>query len=253
MFRHAAPILLVLMIASLQYAKTDSVQLVSSSVQFISPDHTNICSNESHSVATVLEQLSSGNYDITSKARHNLLNIAHQSTHCRQAVVRALIEAMDEPGLDFERQPSKYNLWREGSELLGELKAIEALDLLISHLDLTNGFHSSSMVFQPAILGIRKMGVPAIPKLAVALRQSSKPRIRLAAVYCLTDIGGAAALVVLREARDKETNSCVSNFIKLSLTTFTYKSKSGMSFDTQAPQANTEARQNWMTAFQCAD
>jgi|SoiMethySBSTD1v2_1073268.scaffolds.fasta_scaffold138474_4 hypothetical protein len=251
MFRYAALILVVLMIASLHYAKTDSVQPVRSSV--ISPDHIDICNNESPSVATVLEQLSSGNYDITSKARHVLLNIAYRSADCRQAVIRALIAAMDEPELDFERQPLKYNLWREGSELLGELKAIEALDLLISHLDLTNGFHSSSMVFQPAILGVRQMGVAAIPKLAVALRQSSKPRIRLAAVYCLTDIGGTAALVVLKEARDSETNSCVSNFIKVSLNTFTYKSKSGVSFDTQAPRADTEARQNWMAAFQCVD
>jgi hypothetical protein len=39
---------------------------------------------------------------------------------------------------------SGYYLWREGSELLGKLKASEALDLLTSHMRMNDGEWSSA-------------------------------------------------------------------------------------------------------------
>ena len=57
----------------------------------------------------------------------------------------------------------------------------------------------------------------------------------------------------LKQAQAGETNQCVANFIRVSLNTFTYRSKIGLSFDNQAPQANTQARQNWQLAFQCVE
>ena len=137
--------------------------------------------------------------------------------------------------------------------MLGELKAIEALDLLISRLDLTNGFHSSSMVFQPAILGVTRMGQAATSKLALALQQNPKARIRMAAAYCLTEIGGVSAMNALRRAQEHESDPCVAKFIRISLNTFTYKSKSGISFGNKAPEANKDARQSWLMAFQCVE
>jgi hypothetical protein len=211
------------------------------------------CRNESGTIGMALLQLSSGNYNQTHKARNVLVNFARQSNACREEVVRALIKEMDNPNLDFEKQPSNYYLWREGSQLLGEFKAIEALDLLISHLDRTNGFHSASMVFQPAILGVRQMGQAAVPKLTLALKQDPKVRIRMAAAYCLTHIGGKPAMNALTQAQAGETNQCVANFIRISLDTFAYRSKMGLSFDNQAPQANTNARRNWQLAFQCVE
>jgi HEAT repeat protein len=137
--------------------------------------------------------------------------------------------------------------------LLGELRAIEALDLLIAHLDATNGFHSSSMVFQPAIIGVRQMGKAAVPKLTLALKENPKPSIRMAAAYCLTDIGGEAAMHALSQAQEDESNRCVTNFIRVSLNTFRYQSKNGIAFDNDAPQANGEARGRWLLAFQCVE
>ena len=136
---------------------------------------------------------------------------------------------------------------------MGELRAIESLDLLISHLDLTNGFHSNSKIFQPAILGVRQMGQAAVPKLAIALQQNQRVGVRMAAAYCLTDIGGLSALNALRKAQKTEGNQCVSRFITLSLSTFSYKSKGQLVFDNKAPQANVEARRNWLMAFECVD
>jgi len=221
--------------------------------EFIAVVHGEACKHEQTLIGMEVKQLSSGDYDQTLHARNTLLNVAHESDACKQAIVRALIVAMDQPNLDFERHISNYYLWREGSQLLGELRAVEALDLLISHLDLTNGFHSSSMAFQPAILGVRQMGQAAIPKLAVALQKHAKPSIRLAAAYCLTDIGGVAAMNSLKRAKERESNSCVANFIQVSLKTFSYKTKSGISFDNRAPQANSDGRRSWLMAFQCVE
>jgi hypothetical protein len=211
------------------------------------------CKHESATIEMALRQLSSGNYNQIQHARNTFLNVARHSNICRNEVVHALMKVMDKPNLDFERQPSDYYLWREGSQLLGELKATEALDLLISHLDMNNGFHSASMVFQPAVLGVRLIGQAAIPKLALALQRNPQAGIRMAAAHCLTSIGGESAMNALRQAQESESNPCVANFILVSLKTFTYKSKSGISFGNKAPQANEQARQSWLLAFRCVE
>ncbi|HET8669353.1 MAG TPA: HEAT repeat domain-containing protein [Candidatus Saccharimonadales bacterium] len=233
------------------HAAWGKLQPFSKSVQSSNAGYQNRCTDDPGTIGVTLRQLSSGAYDQIQKARKTLLNFAHQSNACRREVIDALIGAMDKPNLDFETQPSNYYLWREGSQLLGELRATEALDLLISHLDATNGFHSASMVFQPAILGVREMGKAAVPKLALALKQNPKPRIRMAAAYCLTDIGGEAAMQALAQVQADERNWCVANFIRISLNTFRYNSKNGIAFDNEAPQANSEARRSWLLAFQC--
>jgi hypothetical protein len=212
------------------------------------------CVNESSDIRMALQQLYSGEFTPIKQARNTLLGDAKRSSACRKQVIRALMDEMDKPDLDLERQISNYYIWREGSQLLGELKATEALDLLISHLDMTNGFHSFSQVFQPAILGVRQMGPAAIPKLTVALRQSSKPNVRMAAAFCLTGIGGVSAMNALQQAQGREPNKCVARFISISLSTFSYKSKTGrILFDNDAPQAQIEARRNWFTAFECVE
>ena len=209
------------------------------------------CKHEPATIKSAMQQLLSGDYERSQKAQKALLNLAQQSAPCRQEVVRSLIREMDKPNLDFERQPSNYYLWKEGSQVLADLKATEALDLLISHLDLTNGFHSASMAFQPAIVGVSKMGQAAVPKLALALQKNPKPRIRMAAAYCLTSIGGAAARDALRLAQSGETDQCVAKFIDISLNTFSYKSKDGIAFDIASPHANAKARRTWLMAFEC--
>ncbi|MGH9967131.1 MAG: HEAT repeat domain-containing protein [Pyrinomonadaceae bacterium] len=226
---------------------------IRSAVAFASNVYPVDCDDESGDIRTALQRLSSGEYTAIEQGRYTLLGRAKKSPPCRKEVVRALMESMDKPDLNFEREISSYFVWREGSQLLGELKATESLDLLISHLDLTNGLHSSSKVFQPAILGVRQMGPAAIPKLAVALLQSPKAGVRMAAAYCLTDIGGVSAMNALRHAQDGEANKCVSRFISISLSTFSYKSNGRSSFDNEAPQANIDARRNWLTAFECVE
>ena len=131
------------------------------------------------------------------------------------------MKAMDRPDLDFTHDKESYYLWLYGAELLGDLKAAEALDLLISHLDVIdrNRF-STSMNHEPALKGVVKMGPIAIPKLDVVLRNSPDPALRSDAVYCIATIGGPSAVRSLREALDSETDACVSRNIRVSPDSF---------------------------------
>lgn len=212
------------------------------------------CDSRLTKIAVEVRRFSSGDYNETKSARDALLRYSKQSPQCRALVIKTLMHHMDQPKLNFEQDASSYYLWREGSQFLGELKATEALDLLISHLHLDNGYHSASQVHQPAITGILKMGPVAVPKLAAALHQNSNPRLRLAAAYCLTSIGGLSAMDALRNVLASETDKCVSRFIDVSLNTFVHKSKSGhIVFSTTAPEADIQRRTQWLAAFQCTD
>lgn len=149
-----------------------------------------------------------------SKPVRRLLSIAETSPRCRTMVVQELIVAMNQPHLNFQRDPASFLLWSNGSAILGELKAVEALDFLIEHSDLSDGHFSASMSHQPAIAGITAMGNAAVPKLADALKLNPRREIRLNAVLCLNEIGGQEATKALKQALPNESDQCVKRFIE---------------------------------------
>lgn len=151
------------------------------------------------------------------QAMDRLLFLGKDSPQCRKEIISELLRAMDKQDLNFLTDRASYFLWSKGSAILGDLKAVEALDLLIEHLDLNDGFFSASMSHQPAILGVEKMGVVAIPKLGFALQHHPNRDIRLAAALCLVDIGGVEAMDALKQALGSETDQCVRRFITLSI------------------------------------
>lgn len=171
-------------------------------------------------ISASLRQFAIGNESEVRQARALLLSNSRRSEKCRKEVVSALMSAMDKPSLDFTHDTTSYNLWLYGADLLGDLKAAEALDLLISHLSLTDRFFSTSMNHQPALRGVIKMGRMAIPKLTKVLLHGPDPRMRHAAVYCIATIGGPDAVRSLKEAFSSESDNCVSKFIRVSLESF---------------------------------
>ena len=102
-------------------------------------------------------------YNEAQLAQTTLRESSRVSSECRQRVVTALLKAMDKPNLDIRRDQADANLWREGARLLGDLKAPESLDLLLSHITMTDGGWSSTMTHQPALEGIIRMGSLAMP------------------------------------------------------------------------------------------
>jgi len=190
-------------------------------------------------LTNTLRQLS-GKSDDAATARATFLQVASKSTQCKAQVVSSIMKAMDKPDLDIRRNQADYYLWREGSRLLGELKASESLDLLISHIGMNDGEWSVSMAHQPALGGIIEMGPIAIPKLSVLLK-SQDPSLRHDAVYCVSWIGGPSALRVLKQALRSETDKCIKRLIRASI--------AGLDNKRNKLQNNGE----WLQAFLCTE
>jgi len=158
----------------------------------------------------------SGNYNEAQTAQQLLREKARESSACRQRIITAVMKAMDKPNLDIRREQISNDLWREGAVLLGDLKAEESLDLLLSHIKMTNGEFSMTMSQQPALAGIVRMGPLAVPKLKLLLR-SDDSQARYFAVYCLYKIGGSSARRSLQQALPLESDRCVKRVIIVSL------------------------------------
>ncbi len=178
---------------------------------------TKVCGSDIDPSQAISQSLSSEDWAENEQTAKTLLLYANKSTDCRTAIINQLIEAMDKPNPNFLADQRTYHLWSTGAALLGELKAVEALDLLINHLDLNDGHFSASGVHQPAVFGIRKMGSLAVPKLEEALSHNANRNIRLAAAWCLSDIGGKDAKHSLKHALESESDPCVRRLITLLL------------------------------------
>lgn len=158
----------------------------------------------------------SRDYNQAREGQRLLRQSARRSSTCRQQIIAAVMKAMDKPGLDISRDQASADLWREGAVLLGDLKATQSLDLLLSHITMTDGEWSSTTIHQPALAGIIRMGPLAIPKLQRLLRNQDWT-IRHDAVLCITYIGGPSALRAIKAAVPNESHSCVKGLMLASL------------------------------------
>lgn len=171
-----------------------------------------------------------------------LFENANRSTTCRKRVIATLVMAMDQPNVDLVRDRRSFYLWHYGSELLGDLRASEALDLLIKHLDL-NDRTPFPLNHHPALVGVIRMGPIALPKLNIVLRQNPDRYMRRYAVFCIASIGGVSANQALRQALSSETDPCVKGFRQASLAAFK---------NSRVPnQVSGDDQSNWYSAFLC--
>ena len=166
--------------------------------------------------------LLSRQYDEAQAAQRLLRQRSERSSACRRRVVAAVMNAMDKPDLDIRRDRASANLWREGAVLLGELKATESLDLLLSHIKMTDGEWSTTMTHQPALAGIVLIGSAAVPKLRNLLRNQDC-QTRHYAVFCLANIGGLSARRAIETAAAIEPHPCVKRLMLVSIETIDVK------------------------------
>ena len=139
-----------------------------------------------------------------------------QSSACRRQIIAAVMTTMDQPNLDISQNQASADLWRQGAILLGDLKAVQSLDFLLSHIKMSTGEFSMTMSHQPALGGIISMGPLAIPKPKLLL-QKDDSQTRYYVVYCLYQIGGRSARRVLQQALPRESDRCVKRAIVVSL------------------------------------
>lgn len=188
------------------------------------------------------------------EASETLLRYSETSPACRSEIIALLIQAMDKPNLDFMSDKSTYFLWVYGSHVLGSLKAVEALDLLIDHLDENDGFFSASLSHEPAVLGVMKMGEVAVPKLDLVLRHDPNPERRLAAALCLSHIGGSQAIKSLEwAAANPKSDTCLRNFAKIAVKLSKLERESNNNEAESESEANTKLnlRRDSLLAYRC--
>jgi hypothetical protein len=171
----------------------------------------------------------------------SLLAKARTTPGCRTQLVQALIRVMEQAS-KTTNHIENYPLWQNGASMLADLKATEALDLLITNIDFSDGFESSLSDF-PALIAILRIGAPAIPKLQVVLRNDPVPHRRKFAAYSIAYIGGSQARRTLTNAMQVETDPCVEKLLQLSVQAFDTKMSPN--------QIRSALNGKWLPAFHC--
>ena len=200
------------------------------------------CMTESE-VSNALQRLASSNrateqQTIAATLRDN----ASQSAECRKQLVTLLIATLEKTDRDLLLNRSSFFLWHYGSKLLADLKAVEALDLLIANFELHDGT-PFPFNHHPALVAAANIGEEAIPALKSVLDGNGDDSTRRYAVFCLAQIGGKVAKQVLHDRLASESNCCVSNSIRASLQAFENK--------TLPNRITSERRAKWYAAFMC--
>jgi hypothetical protein len=173
-------------------------------------------------------------------AQSRLIGNAKKSNECRKRIIRAVMKGMDDPRTDLSQDPPSFFLWHYGAEILSKLKAVEALDLLIAHLDVHDGT-LFPLHHHPAVGAVIDIGSPALPKLEAVLRRSNDATSRQYAVFCITSIGGSYAQRILIAALPSESNPCVRSFITASLN----------ALDGSSLQIAPDRQAKWYATFLC--
>ena len=165
----------------------------------------------------LVRQLQLDNEVERSEAKQELCSLARKSDQSRNQVIQELVKLVQgsDPTLRLT-SPAHYDAWRFAAELLGELKATEALDVLIACTDCTNGISGLSSYRRPALRALIMIGPEAIPKLTEALNDS-RPTTRRYAALALGEIGGAEAKKALERALLSEQDKDVAISIQIAL------------------------------------
>jgi hypothetical protein len=193
-------------------------------------------------ISTAVGSLSFGSYEDQQEAVTFLKTSAERSTACRKQVIESLSTAMDQPDLDLTGGRPQFYLWLYGARILGELKAVEALDLLIANFHLHDG-SGFPLNHYPALGGVIIMGEVALPKLRVVLRDNPNRYTRRHAVFCIALIGGRSAEEILKRALVRESDACTTSCIRATLTSFNNKRR--------PHHISDERRTDWYTTFLC--
>jgi len=191
-------------------------------------------------IATLKQQ---GGADVA-KVSESLLTKARTANECRTEVVQALISGLAQATNPRTNQYQNFFFWVHGANLLTELKATEALDLLIANIDFTDGWSASiSESHFPALVSIIRIGQPAIPKLKKVVARDPASYRRKFAAFAIAYIGGSQAKRALTSALPNETDPCVKNFVRLSIQAFDNKAKPN--------HISSGLNGKWLSAFYC--
>jgi HEAT repeat protein len=151
------------------------------------------------------------------QAKGALRAFAGQSAESRKQVIRESIKLVEESD-PSQRLTSEahYDAWSFATELLGELKATEALDALIACINCNDGIGGLSSDRFPAFKAITMIGSESVTKLIAAL-SDKRPTTRSYAALALGEIGGTEAKKSLEQALLSEHDKDVVVSIRIAL------------------------------------
>lgn len=162
----------------------------------------------------------SADVDERGRAKSAIVTLAHSSESARRCVVEAFLKVLATGSTskrDFFTSPERYRLWEASANILGEVKAAEAIEDLVNCLDCNNGrFGLTSGVF-PASKALINIGERAVPHLAEPL-QRGEPMTKYVAALTLREIGGREAKATLEEGLRKEKDEKIAATIRYMLT-----------------------------------
>lgn len=176
-------------------------------------------SQPSHAVLALLKQLKFGNESQQSEAKEKLLALGNSSAERRGEIVVELVKLVSNPDRVRRRllvDDQGYRTFKIVIDLLGRLRAIEALESLIACLDCNDGRYGESASTFPVQGAIAAMGDAAIPFLEKAL-SSAPPQIRVRTATTLAMIGTDRARAILENASRNEKDEDVKWAIRIAL------------------------------------
>lgn len=144
---------------------------------------------------------------VQTKVKRTLVAMAQGSDGLRGEIIQGLILAIEQS--EREQLDSRFGVagWRCAADVLGELRAAEAIDVLVRNLDY-EGLVTRCSSSAPLMKAVIKIGELSIPKLAEALSGHNEI-IRYRAGQALGEIGGEQGKAALEHALRSEKNNVV--------------------------------------------
>ena len=171
-------------------------------------------------VKPLLHRLGSPNKNTREDAKKEILGLTEQSASSRQCIISAMIGLANKVTTEQPngfmlavKSPRSYEQWLELTEILGAMKAAEALDLLIDNLDFNDGKTNLGIRHYPAAIAMARLGDQAIPGLTKILKRGSLSKKYLAA-YTLCSIGGVKAKQALEKAASDEKDTDIVSYFR---------------------------------------
>lgn len=160
-------------------------------------------------LSRMIKNLNSTNQEQRRLTKLQILSIAKQSAENRVRIVHELTALLS------QRQ-TPHGTWYDVADLLGDLRATEAIGELVKQLDYNNGILGLSNAHWPAVRALIKIGDAAVPELAKALKEGTVS-IRGFAALALGQIGGPQARGALERALEIEKDQSVRASIRRSM------------------------------------
>jgi HEAT repeat protein len=157
----------------------------------------------------MIENLYSKNQEDRRLTKLQILTIAKVSEENRVKISHELTALLSQ-------KATPAATWYDVADVLGELKATEAIGEFVKQLDYNDGTVGLSLAHWPAARALIKIGDAAVPELARALNEGTVS-IRGFAALALGQIGGSQAKQALERALGTERDESVRASIQRSL------------------------------------